>query len=218
MNKPVKLVPTEPDSIGFSADEFAALVARGAFTGMDVALVEREPVKAGGGFTAADYEAMIGRDVFRPMRVELARGRLVRVAPAYLPHGHFIPCLIMALYEAIGKSAPLLCDVITLLTDDTVLSPDLVLATSRDLPEKGLPAALVALAIEVSHTTLKRDLGWKARDYAAAGIPHYWVVDILAKTTHVFAEPSRDGYRRHDRVRFADPLAIPGHEATITLA
>lgn len=220
MNKPVTFAPPEPDSIGFDTKDFEAMAARGAFEGLEVALVGRELVKEGGAeaFTADDYEAMIGRDAFRLMRVELARGRLVRVAPAHLPHSRFIPELLFALYTAIGKGAPLLCDPITFLADDTMLAPDIVLANTALLPEKRLPAEQVALAIEVSHTTLRRDLGWKARDYAAAGIAHYWVVDIMAGVTHVFSEPGRDGYLSHQTVRFTEPLAIPGHDATLTLA
>ncbi len=56
-----------------------------------------------------------------------------------------------------------------------------------------LPAE-VRLAVEVSDRTLRRDLGAKKRQYGQAGIPEYWVVNINARTLHVFRQPTETGY------------------------
>jgi Uma2 family endonuclease len=41
---------------------------------------------------------------------------------------------------------------------------------------------------------LRKDLGVKARIYAAAGVPEYWVVDVGHGIVHLHREPSVDGY------------------------
>ncbi len=76
----------------------------------------------------------------------------------------------------------------------------------------------VYLIIEISDTTLERDLGSKADLYAAAGIPDYWVVNIAAQQLHVFREPGADGYQRQLILRAQQPitpLAFP--DCTLTV-
>jgi Uma2 family endonuclease len=66
------------------------------------------------------------------------------------------------------------------------------------------------LAIEVSDSSLRDDLGAKRLSYAKAGVPHYWVVDINAAQTHVFGEPLKGDYGSHDIVPFGKLIAVPG--------
>ena len=47
-----------------------------------------------------------------------------------------------------------------------------------------------ALVVEVSASSLLRDRGDKARLYARAGIPVYWVVNVVDKQIEVFTQPS----------------------------
>ncbi len=47
-----------------------------------------------------------------------------------------------------------------------------------------------AIVIEVSASSLSRDRGDKARIYARAGIPVYWVVNVVDKQIEVFTLPS----------------------------
>ncbi len=70
----------------------------------------------------------------------------------------------------------------------------------------------VRLAVEVSDRTLRRDLSEKQTLYGAAGIPEYWVVNINARTLHVFRQPVSDSYAQETILTPADlvnPLAAP---------
>jgi Uma2 family endonuclease len=76
----------------------------------------------------------------------------------------------------------------------------------------------VYLIIEVSDTTLERDLGSKADLYAAAGIADYWVLNIAAQQLHVFRDPGIDGYQRQLILRAQQPitpLAFPDGTLTV---
>ncbi len=75
----------------------------------------------------------------------------------------------------------------------------------------------VELAIEVADTSLEHDLGANARDYAEAGLPLYWVIDVNARVTHVMSDPQEGRYTRREVVRFGEPLALPGGQGSITL-
>ncbi len=59
----------------------------------------------------------------------------------------------------------------------TVRVPDLVVRRVSD--ERPVPASQVVLAVEVlSPGTRRVDLVMKRSEYADAGIPHYWIVDL----------------------------------------
>ena len=82
----------------------------------------------------------------------------------------------------------------------------------------------IALLIEVSNTTLDHDLGVKAKLYARAGIPEYWVVDIKGRRIHQHREPrtksGTDGYaslRVVEPGEVLSPLAQPDALLTVDL-
>lgn len=74
-----------------------------------------------------------------------------------------------------------------------------------------LPAE-VRLTVEVSDRTLRQDLNAKKVQYGRAGIPEYWVININARTLHVFREPTENGYAQ-EAILSSDsavtPLAAP---------
>ena len=53
----------------------------------------------------------------------------------------------------------------------------------------------ILLLIEVADTTLRTDLGRKARIYASAGIVEYWVVDLNSQMVYVHRAPVDGAYR-----------------------
>jgi Uma2 family endonuclease len=69
----------------------------------------------------------------------------------------------------------------------------------------------VALVVEVADTTLDRDRGSKKRVYAAAGIPTYWIVNLIDDCLEVYAEPAGSADPpdyRHRQVCAMDSQAI----------
>lgn len=48
----------------------------------------------------------------------------------------------------------------------------------------------IELVVEVSDSTLRRDRGIKARIYARAGIPTYWILNLEERQLEVFTEPT----------------------------
>lgn len=73
--------------------------------------------------------------------------------------------------------------------------PDITVLNRSDdqLTENPMPAD-IALIVEVSNSTLDHDLGPKAKLYARAGIPEYWVIDIKGHCIHQHRDPSTEGY------------------------
>ena len=76
----------------------------------------------------------------------------------------------------------------------------------------------VALIVEVADSTLHRDRTTKKRLYAQAGIPVYWIVNLVDRRIEVYREPSGPGeqpdYRQRQDCRSGDnvPLVIEAGE------
>jgi Uma2 family endonuclease len=77
-------------------------------------------------------------------------------------------------------------------TSDSEPEPDVMVIRGR--PEDYLlqqpEAAQVPLVAEVADSSLQHDRGWKKRVYARAGIPIYWIVNLVQRQIEVFTQPS----------------------------
>ena len=68
--------------------------------------------------------------------------------------------------------------------------------------------------MEISDSSLALDLGPKARLYARAGIPEYWVFDVNEKCLIVHRDPARGLYqsiRTYGEEETVAPMAAPEH-------
>ena len=111
-------------------------------------------------------------------RYELIDGALLVTPAPSVRHQTVSTNLLVALHAACPAglrvlTAPL--DVV--LTEDTAVQPDLVVAHRSDFSEKNLPGPPL-LAVEIlSPSTRSIDLLLKRERYERAGVPSYWVVD-----------------------------------------
>ena len=73
----------------------------------------------------------------------------------------------------------------------------------------------IALVVEVAGSSFDHDRDVKGPVYAAAGIPVYWVVNLVDGRVEVYTNPSPAGYTRRDDFNGggAIPLFIPGQPA-----
>lgn len=168
--------------------------------------------------TVDDLAAMMDAGVFDregSERVELVDGRLVQMAPESMPHIRTIQRLNLRLVTLVAE-AGLPLEVLpggTLrVSDRTALDPDL-LVVAEGLSTTFASVEATRLVVEVSLSTLRRDLGAKSRAYAAAGVQEYWVVDLRNATLHVHRDAESDGrWRNVEKVSVGavEPLFAPG--------
>ena len=162
---------------------------------------------------------MIDIGAFANARVELVKGKLVEIAPSSMPHGMLVARIGARIYNAYGdKGWVHVIDTYVTLAPATVRAPDIAVIARTDDDGTELAGEDVLLAIEVSHSTLKEDLEVKRVHYAAAGIRHYWVVDVEGERVHQFSEPTDADYRTVVVTAFSEALALPGCDASIVVA
>jgi Uma2 family endonuclease len=119
--------------------------------------------------------------------------------------------LIKALYAPLTDRATVISQSPVALLDDEPEPDVAVIPLAADFYESGLPSA-PHLVIEVSDSTIKYDAEIKARLYAEAGVPEYWLVDVRARRVLVHRVPSAAGYASINAIGPEGVLPVPGFE------
>ena len=172
------------------------------------------PVRPPVVLTDDQYEDMTRRGAFVKVgRVELRGGVIVAMNPVFYPHARVADELQAAFREALRRSGSPLQATREIsvhfgggfqpTADITIWDPALAPA-DLDGP---LPGGAVKLVVEVSDSSLGDDLGDKLLNYAAAGLPEYWVADVKARVVFLHAGPGPAGYATRTARQFGETIA-----------
>lgn len=140
-------------------------------------------------FTVEQFHRLC--EAVQEQRLELIDGEVLQVIAKETRHTAVVHHLIVMIQELLAAipELPLQLRVESPLDlgPTTEPEPDLAIVDRRlDNYWTAHPtAADTALVIEVADTSLTFDLETKARLYAGAGIPHYWVIDVQQPCLHV---------------------------------
>jgi Uma2 family endonuclease len=143
-------------------------------------------------FTVAEYHAMIDAGVFaEDENFELLEGLIVHKMTKHPPHWIATELLRQEL-DALRIQGFFIHSQNPVTTSDSEPEPDLALV--RGQPRDylaGNPDPLHApLVIEVAESSLSQDRRWKKRIYARAGIPVYWIVNLIDRQIELYTQPS----------------------------
>jgi Uma2 family endonuclease len=151
-------------------------------------------------WTREEFYELAEQGYFRGKRVQLIDGEIFEMAPQGHPHSRAITLLnrwattqfpapalvrIQMPLNASARSDP---------EPDVAIVPDPSWALT-DHPETAV------LVIEVSDSSLRLDRR-KAAIYAAAGVPEYWIVNLVEGQVEVHRNPQRP------EKRYADPSVV----------
>ena len=142
--------------------------------------------------TAEEALRMLDAGVFaEPNRIELLRGVLVEKPVKSGSHEDVKERLTAWLWP-VGPTA--------LRFERPLITPDGISMPEPDLAvgERGEPSphpTTADLVIEVAKTSITLDTTVKPPLYASAGVPDYWVVDVVRRRVIVFRDPTPTGYR-----------------------
>ncbi len=143
--------------------------------------------------TREEYLALGDLGVFAGQRVELVGGVIVEMPPINPPHNGTVILLTKLLVEAAGDRYAVACQGGLDLDPISQPMPDFMILSPRDYRQANPDPATALAIIEVADSSLRFDLGEKARRYAMAGVPVYWVIDLGGRTVHVHTDPRSDG-------------------------
>lgn len=161
-------------------------------------------------FSATEYERMAEAGVFSDSeRVELLEGVVCTMSPEGRRHVVAVELARKVLTAKLGERAGLRIQHPLRVAEDSEPEPDVAVVPDSD-PRAylGSHPQSALLAIEVAHHSLRRDLGYKAGLYASAGVPEYWVENLVDDTLEVFRDPSEGTYRSRQTFRRGERVSL----------
>ncbi|HMA36152.1 MAG TPA: Uma2 family endonuclease [Chloroflexia bacterium] len=165
--------------------------------------------------TLEEYERMVAAGVFAPeARLELIRGEIVDMPPIGPEHETAVTRLHLLFFEHYRRRAVVWPqgNSLGLPQSNSRPQPDITILHWRaDLYAGKRPGPEdVILLVEVADSTLKLDRGGKLPLYAAAGIPEYWVVNLVDGVVEVYTDPQAGKYLTARTARRDETLPLPG--------
>ncbi len=164
-------------------------------------------------FTIDDLCAMQAAGVIDPdARIEVIEGELIDMPEEGPEHTDYSAALGRWLYSSLSPAYIVVPGSTLRLSPISGPKPDWYVFSSS-IVTRDLAGEDVLLAIEQAHSSVSRDLGWKADLYARHGVRDYWVIDIDRRELHVHREPTADGYGCRQRFGAETKVAallIPG--------
>lgn len=157
----------------------------------------------------AEYERLAELGFFENERVELLDGVIVKMTPIGERHNTYEALLNELIVKALPPHLIARPQCSFPLSDISEPEPDFAIVQRKTVGE---PPSAPLLVIELADSSLAKDLGLKAKLYAAAEVPDYWVVDLRGMTIDVHRGPVGTRFttvQRFDRSSRVQALLVP---------
>ncbi|MGO4417549.1 Uma2 family endonuclease [Streptomyces sp. MCAF7] len=169
------------------------------------------------GYTVDDLFTLPGL----PRHTELIDGNLIVASPQNVFHSVTICLLQLGLRRTVPDAFRVRSRMTVVLAPRNAPEPDVLVVraeATRNLDQDRYEAADVVLAVKVvSPDSEDRDRDTKPRKYAAAGIPHFWLVEMAGEREHPVVhtyklDPVTKSYAitgiHHERLKLTVPFTI----------
>ncbi|MBP9087166.1 MAG: Uma2 family endonuclease [Kofleriaceae bacterium] len=140
-----------------------------------------------------EYEQLAELGAFGDEKIELLRGSLVRMRPQGPYHANVVARLTNVLVSMVYPRFEVRPQLPFAADDTSMPEPDIMIVESTGSLTSPHPTRSL-LVIEVSVSSLRLDRGLKAEIYSQAGVPEYWIIDMLHRKIVVHRDPRSDGY------------------------
>jgi Uma2 family endonuclease len=169
-------------------------------------------------FSVPEYHRLIQTGILTDEdAVELLDGYLVLKMPRNPPHDSVIGALTALLPQLIPAGWTLrIQPAMTLPQSEPEPDATLVRGSWRDYRGRHPIPADVGMVLEVADSSLDRDRDDKGPIYAAAGLPVYWIINLVDRQVEVYSQPTPSGtavlYAQRQDYRLGDtvPMVLDG--------
>jgi Uma2 family endonuclease len=151
-------------------------------------------------------------------RLQLIQGEIVEMAPQSAGHATSVRRLQKALEGAFGDGYEVRPQLPLALTEASEPEPDIAVVEGSLEDFRQQHPARAVLVVEVADSTLSFDKGRKRAMYAAAGVPEYWILNLVDGVLDVYREPRGSTYAAAQRLGPDDrvsPHAAPGRHLRV---
>jgi Uma2 family endonuclease len=175
-------------------------------------------------WTRKEYQKLGELGILAEDGVELLDGQLIVAEPKGAPHATMVRLTARALGRAFGASWLVYTQDPIALDDVSEPEPDVVVVPGDELDYFDDHPGSPALLVEVAETSLYYDRGRKGSAYARAGLPDYWIVNLVDWRIEVYRRPATDnsaelGWRYLDIELFTpDDTIVPIARPDVAIA
>jgi Uma2 family endonuclease len=161
-------------------------------------------------FSVEEYHRMIEAGILGENdRVELVDGWIVEMSPIGPSHATCVSLLASALQDLLPPGWIVrVQSPITLPNGEPEPDIAVVKGNVRDYRDHHPGGPDIAIVVEVADATLQFDRGQKRNQYAQAGIPEYWIVNLNDRCVEIYKNPARNDYRAPEIVDSAGVLEL----------
>ncbi|MBE9191092.1 Uma2 family endonuclease [Gloeocapsopsis crepidinum LEGE 06123] len=169
-------------------------------------------------WTVDDYHRMIASGILDDRRVELLAGEIHEMTPEAPIHTFCGGSLADYFRDRLNRQA-LVREARPITLTSSEPEPDIAIVRGSwsDYRERHPGANDIYLVVEISNSSLTKDLEQKQPIYAAAEIQEYWILDLTTLQLIVFRDPQGNKYQSRQDIKtgIVSPLAFP--EITISI-
>jgi Uma2 family endonuclease len=173
-----------------------------------------------------EYDRLVDLGTFDDDPIELIGGHLVVAEPKGPYHTSAVGAAEYAVRAALSPGYIVRTQAPVALDDESEPEPDLAVVPGRPGDYRDAHPAQPALAIEVADSSLAFDRIRKGSLYARAGVPDYWILNLVERVLEVYRDPVPDPsaphgwhYRSMTTLTPSDlvtPLAVPSRPISVS--
>jgi Uma2 family endonuclease len=169
-------------------------------------------------WTREEYEQAAEAGVFKDRRVELVDGVVYDMPPQLSPHATGLQKGLRALQATFPSAWDVRPQLPLDLGQSSMPEPDLAVVVGEPDDYLDHHPTEAVLVVEVADSSQLHDRKLKAKVYARAGIPEYWIVNLRFDRVEVLRDAADGAYRTRKVYRRGEaitPLARP--EASVAV-
>jgi Uma2 family endonuclease len=138
----------------------------------------------------SEYDRLVELGMFEREPLELVGGQLIVAEPQSAYHAGAIRAVNYALRAALPPGWIVSVQSPVSLDDESEPEPDLIVAPGRLADYRDAHPSRPVLVVEVAESSLGFDRLAKGSLYARAGIPDYWIVNLVDRVLEVYRDPT----------------------------
>jgi Uma2 family endonuclease len=148
-------------------------------------------------WTRIEYDRLVQLGIFEGERLELLDGLLAVREPQGARHATAVRRVVAALRRALGDAWQIDSHLPIALDDDSEPEPDISVVPGGPEFYRDAHPSRPLLIVEVADSSYRIDHTYKASLYARAGVPEYWVIDVVREAVEVHRSPERSPEAPH---------------------
>ncbi|MDJ0689541.1 MAG: Uma2 family endonuclease [Xenococcaceae cyanobacterium MO_188.B32] len=159
-----------------------------------------------------DWHRLVNSGVLADKSVELLEGEIIEMSPEGVEHSYTNHTVVEYLRELLTASV-VVRQALPVTLNNSEPQPDIAVVRlpSTKYATHHPYAEDIYWLVEISKTTLSKDLNEKQKIYSQNGIGEYWVIDLSEKKVWVFTQPQENGYATSVELTtgIINPVAFP---------